>query len=194
MRIACVANINNMMFILCRYLRDEGFDAELITLADEPPHFSPSADSYSDDYLTYYTVLPYTKSTIYSPEAVADISSQLDGFDFYIGSDIAPALLALIGKKLDVFIPHGSDIYALPFEIERPLKTNKVWWLREKTTLRKFQEVGIRYTETILFPDEYDIHFPFKHKLKTGANYHNTSGPMEITFVFSYPIALLWQN
>ncbi len=178
MRIACVANINNMMFILCRYLRDEGFDAELITLADEPPHFSPSADSYNHDYLTYYTVLPFTKSTIYSPEAIAHISSTLDGFDFYIGSDIAPALLALIGKKLDVFIPHGSDIYALPFEIERPLKTNKVWWLREKTTLRKFQELGIRHTETILFPDEYNIHFPFKDKLKTEAVYHNTSGPM----------------
>ncbi len=178
MRIACVANINNMMFILCRYLRDEGFDAELITLADEPAHFSPSADSYKDDYLSYYTVLPFTKSTVYSPEAILEIGRKLGAYDFYIGSDIAPALLALIGKKLDVFVPHGSDIYALPFEIERPLKTNKVWWLREKTTLRKFQEIGIRYTTTILFPDEYDIHFPFKNKLKTEAVYHNTSGPM----------------
>ena len=115
MRIACVANINNMMFILCRYLRDEGFDAELITLADEPAHFSPSADSYKDDYLSYYTVLPFTKSTVYSPEAILEIGRKLGAYDFYIGSDIAPALLALIGKKLDVFVPHGSDIYALPF-------------------------------------------------------------------------------
>ncbi len=178
MRIACVANINNMMFILCRYLRDEGFDAELITLADEPAHFSPSADDYTEDFLSYYTVLPFTKSTIYKPEGIDALSKKLSEFDFYIGSDIAPALLTLTGKKLDVFIPHGSDIYALPFVQKRSKQADKVWWLREKTMLGKLQKIGIEHVSTILFPDEYDIHFPFKNKLKTGAIYHNTSGPM----------------
>lgn len=177
-KVACLANMNNMMFVLCRYLRDAGFDAKLFTLSDEPPHFSPASDTYSDEYLTYYSVLPFTKSTIYSDEAITKIKAELDGFDFYIGTDIAPALLALIGKKLDVFIPHGSDLYAFPFETKRPPKINKVWWLREKNTLRKFQLMGIRHTPVILFPDEYDVRFPFKDKLNTEAKYYNTSGPM----------------
>lgn len=178
MKIACLANMNNMMFVLCRYLRDEGYDVHLITLSDEPVHFTPSADTYSNDYLNYFSVLPYTKSTIYSEEAIAAVKSKLDEFDFFIGTDIAPALLALIGKKLDVFIPHGSDVYTFPFETERPSKTNEVWWLREKDTLRKFHLTGIEYTSVILFPEEYNIRFPFKNKLKTGATYYNTSGPM----------------
>ncbi len=178
MKIACLANMNNMMFVLCRYLRDSGFDTHLITLSDEPSHFTPASDTYSDEYLNYFSVLPYTKSTIYTEEAITEIKAALDGFDFYIGTDIAPALLALVGKKLDVFIPHGSDLYSFPFETTRPPKSNKVWWLREKQTLRKFQLTGIQHTSVILFPEEYNIRFPFKDKLNTGAKYYNTSGPM----------------
>lgn len=177
-KVACLANMNNMMFVLCRYLRDAGFDAHLITLIDEPAHFTPASDSYTDEYLNYCTVLPYTKSTIYSNEAIAKLKTSLDGFDFYIGTDIAPALLALVGKKLDVFIPHGSDLYSFPFETKQPPKTNNIWWLREKQTLRKFQLIGIEHTSVILFPDEYNTRFPFKDKLKTEAKYYNTSGPM----------------
>ena len=178
MRVACLANINNMMFILCRYLRDNGIDAHLITLDDEPGHFSPEADSYDKDYLNYYTVLALTKSTIYKKDSIAILHKNLDDFDFFIGTDIAPALLTLIGKNLDVFIPHGSDIYNLPFKQAREKSVNKVWWLSEKSTLSELQKIGIENTSTILFPDEYDIHFPFKDKLKTKAQYHNTSGPM----------------
>jgi len=166
------------MFILCRYLRDAGIDAQLVTLSDEPAHFSPGADSYDENYKAYYTVLPITKSTLYKPESIDLLKATLKDFDFFIGSDIAPALTTLIGRKLDVFIPHGSDIYALPFAPKRKKGTDKVWWLREKDTLSKLQKIGIESVTTILFPDEYDIHFPFKDKLTTKATYHNTSGPM----------------
>ncbi|MEO9530972.1 MAG: hypothetical protein ABJG68_05655 [Crocinitomicaceae bacterium] len=178
MKIACLANMNNMMFVLCRYLRDTGLDAHLLTLSDEPIHFSPASDTYSNEYLNFFSVLPYTKSTIYTKEAVANIKAELDGFDFYIGTDIAPALLALIGKKLDVFIPHGSEVYTFPFETVRPAKINKVWWHREKDTLRKFHLMGIKHTSVILFPEEYNIRFQFKDKLETDATYYDTSGPM----------------
>jgi hypothetical protein len=186
MRIACVANMNNMMFVLCRYLRDEGFDAELITLEDEPSHFTPASDSYSDDYLNYFSVLPYTKSTLFSNDAISTIKSKLGGYDFFIGTDIAPALLALIGKKLDVYIPHGSDIFAFPFESKRPSNVNKIWWLREKVTLRKYQRIGIQNTSAILFPDEYDNLFKFKNKLPTEAVYYNTSGPMVYSIQYEH--------
>lgn len=177
-KIACIANINNMMFILCRYLRDKGMDAQLFTLQDEPAHFSPEADSYDTDYIHYHTPLPLAKSTLFDNSSIELIKKELDPFDFYIGTDIAPAIMTLIGKKLDVFIPHGSDIYALPFDQIRPEKTDKKWWLTEKITLGKTQRMGIENTQIILFPDEYDIHFPFKNKLHTEAKYFNTSGPM----------------
>ncbi len=178
MKVACIGNINNMMFILCRYLRDKGVNASLFILEDEPVHFRPEADSYDDDYLSYTTILEVSKYSLYDKKSINILSSQLGDFDFYIGSDIAPALLTLIDRSLDVFIPHGSDIYALPFHERRKKGANKVWWLREKTTLGKLQKIGIKTIPTILFPDEYNIHFPFKHKLKTVATYYNTSGPM----------------
>ncbi|MFT5820840.1 MAG: hypothetical protein ACI8ZM_002088 [Crocinitomix sp.] len=178
MRVACLANLNNMMFILCRYLREAGIDAHLITLSDEPAHFSPASDSYDVGYLEYYKVLPITKSTLYKADSVELLKKELADFDVYVGTDIAPTIVTLIGKTLDVFIPHGSDIYDLPFEKTRKKGIDKVWWLSEKDTLSKLQKIGIENTKTILFPDEYDIHFPFKNKLKTTATYHNTSGPM----------------
>ena len=140
MRVACLANLNNMMFILCRYLRDVGIDAHLITLSDEPAHFSPGSDSYDDDYLEYYKVLPVTKSTLYKTESIQILKKELADFDFFVGTDISPTIVTLIGKTLDVFIPHGSDIYDLPFEKKRKKGTNKVWWLSEKETLSKLQK------------------------------------------------------
>ena len=116
MKIACICNMNNMMFILCRYLRDAGYDAQLFTLADEPAHFNPASDSYDDEYLTYYHPFPFTKSTIYKPESIQLLHKKLKDFDFFIGSDMAPAILAMIGLRLDVFVPHGSDIYDFPFK------------------------------------------------------------------------------
>lgn len=178
MKVACLANLNNMMFILCRYLREAGIDAHLITLSDEPAHFSPASDSYDEDYLKYHKVLPITKSTLFKANSIRLLKKELADFDFYVGTDLAPAMVTLIGKSLDVFIPHGSDIYDLPFEKIRKKGIDKVWWLSEKETLSKLQKIGIEHTKTILFPDEYDIHFPFKNKLKTVATYHNTSGPM----------------
>lgn len=178
MKIACICNMNNMMFILCRYLRDAGFDAHLFAMPDEPSHFHPEADSYEDSYKTYFYPFKFTRSTLYKKESVLELKRELGDFDFLIGSDIAPAVLTLIGRKLDVFIPHGSDIYALPFQQKRPKKTDRVWWQREIGTLSRLQALGIREIDHILFPDEYDIHFPFKNKLKTKAKYYNTSGPM----------------
>ncbi|MBL4635548.1 MAG: hypothetical protein JKY56_16935 [Kofleriaceae bacterium] len=122
--------------------------------------------------------MPITKSTLYKANSIELLKKELADFDFFIGTDLAPTITTLIGKKLDVFIPHGSDIYDLPFEKKRGKGTNKVWWLSEKETLSKLQKIGIEQCKTILFPDEYEIHFPYKNKLKTTAQYHNTSGPM----------------
>lgn len=50
MRVACVDNMNHMMFSLTRFLRDRGIRADLLLSDDTPPHFHPSADSFDDEY------------------------------------------------------------------------------------------------------------------------------------------------
>ena len=49
MRIACIGNMNNMMFTLCRYLRDNGYDANLFCFKDEAVNFLPGTDSFDAD-------------------------------------------------------------------------------------------------------------------------------------------------
>ena len=53
MKIGIIGNMNNAYFSLARYLRDEGYDCELLILANEPAHFDPLNDTFSDDYTTY---------------------------------------------------------------------------------------------------------------------------------------------
>ena len=47
MKIGIIGNMNNSYFSLARYLRDEGYDCELLIFTDEPEHFDPSCDTTS---------------------------------------------------------------------------------------------------------------------------------------------------
>ena len=178
MKIGCIGNTNNMLFTLCRYLRDEGYDAHLFLFNDEAEHFLPEADSYDDDYLQYTSFLGVGKSTLYFRENIKQAGEALKDCDFFIGTDIAPALLTLLGKTLHIFVPHGSDIYSYPFEIKPNPGVSKVWWLQTNYYVGQMQKIGIEAAELILFPDEYDLHFPFKQKLKTTGVYHSATVPM----------------
>lgn len=177
MKVACIGNMNNMMFTLCRYLRDKDIDAHLFLFDDEAAHFLPQADSYDEEYKKYTIALPVGKNNLYSYN-LKELSAIFEDCDFYIGTDIAPALLALLGKKINVFIPHGSDIYSYPFPEKPGAAINKIWWCREIYFVGLIQKIGIENADTILFPKEYDEYFPFKHKLKCTGNYYDTSGPM----------------
>ena len=178
MKVACIGNMNNMMFTLCRYLRDKNIDAHLFLFDDEVTHFVPEADSYDDSYKEYTTYLPIGKHNLYKSDVSRKVSSFLKDITFFIGTDVAPALLSILGKKINIFIPHGSDIYAYPFP-EKPEKLiNKIWWSREIYYIGAAQKIGIENAETIIFPDEYDLHFPFKDKLNCKGEFINTSGPM----------------
>ena len=174
MKIACICNMNNMMFTLSRFLIDRGYDVHLFELKDEP--FSLSSDSYDNKYESYSTKLQFNRDSFFDSDD-ADLQL-LHGFDFYIGTDIAPAILAKIGISLDLFIPHGSDIYSYPFFTTRDHSVNKVWWMKSRKYIAEIQHLGIEACNTILFPDEYDIHFPYKDKLRFSGKYLNTSIPM----------------
>jgi len=178
MKIACVGNMNNMMFTLCRYLRDRNIDSHLFTFADEAEHFLPEADSYTEDFRNFTVNLPIGKDDLFNSYKIAAVKPLFSGYGFIIGTDVAPALLALLGLKLDVFIPHGSDIYAYPFPVYNDKSTNRIWWLKSAYFIGRIQKKGIRNTQNILFPDEYENNYPYKKKLAHTGPFFNTSGPM----------------
>lgn len=178
MRVACVGNMNNMMFTLCRYLRDSDVDAHLFTFSDEAEHFLPVADTYTEDYKGFTINLPIGREHLTDNSKISLVKKAFSGYDFFIGTDFAPALLALIGLKLDVFIPHGSDIYGYPFPSYRDTSTSKVWWLKSVYYLGKMQKIGIENAVRIFFPDEYEKNNPYKQRLRCEGTFFNTSGPM----------------
>lgn len=116
MKVACICNMNNNFFALVRHLRDRGIDAELLLTNTEHPHFLPQADTYDLGFQAYTRHLPWgdlpSWRTI-NPNAIAE---QLAPYDFLIGTHAVPAFVGLAGRRLDVFNPHGSDLYQHPFE------------------------------------------------------------------------------
>lgn len=181
MKIACIGNMNNMMFTMCRYLRDAGFDAHLFLWKTE--FFLPGDDCYDESYKDYTTILPIDKTNVHLFELKTELDKILDDFTFTIGTDIAPALMTLMHRKLDMFLPHGTDIYAFPFPQKRDKENmDRVWWLRQVNLLSKLQKIGIENCRFTLFPDEYDIHFPYKDKL----NFKGELIDMRIPMVY-YP-------
>jgi hypothetical protein len=177
MKVACIGNMNNMMFTLCRYLRDNNINSHLFLFEDEAAHFLPESDSYDDDYKKYSSTLPVDRKN-FTNLNIKKLQSILKDYVFFIGTDIAPALLTLLGKRINVFIPHGSDLYALPFTLTSKKKYDKIWWAREVYYIGLIQRIGVENAYTILFPEEYDEQFPYKHKLNCKGVFHNTSGPM----------------
>lgn len=196
MKIACIGNMNNMMFTLCRYLRDYNMDAHLFLFNDEAGHFLPGADTYDEKYKAYTATLPVGRANLFQvKQNRKKLKEIFSGFDFFIGTDLAPALMALIGKQLDVFVPHGTDIYHFPF-ITKPDKTvNKIYWARSIYLVGLLQKIGAQQAPVILFPDEYDIHFPFKKKLNCKGKFHNTSAPMVYATQYHDPaVKALFKN
>jgi glycosyltransferase involved in cell wall biosynthesis len=114
MRVACIGNTNHMSFSLTRYLRDSGIDCELLLL-QEDRHFMPDADTFSLDYTSYTQQLDWNVKDFYSGSIVSKVNKDLVGYDIIIGSGYVPCYLWKAKRKLDVFIPHGGDLFELPF-------------------------------------------------------------------------------
>jgi len=131
MKIALICNMNNNFFSLVRYFRDMGLDAELLIMKSEFEHFSPKADTFSKDYLSYTRFLSWGKHNFCDVPKI-QINNDLMKYDYVFGCGSAPAYLKKISRILDVFAPYGSDLYEMPFwrfsNIEnyyRPIQTAK---------------------------------------------------------------------
>src|SRR5690349_18189507 len=119
MRIGCVGNTNNMLFSLCRHLRDRALDAWLVLLNNELMQFHPSWDTFDLSYQGFTRTVAWGDLPAYALTSAARIRADLADFDFIIGTNTAPAYVAKAKLRCDIFFPHGSDIYRLPFETEK---------------------------------------------------------------------------
>lgn len=112
MKIACIDNMNNMMFSLVRYLRDLGQDADLFIRSDGYSHFSPESDSYTIKTAEFIR-REEKKFYLYTKRELLNIYGK---YDVIIGSGYAPFQLQVIGRSLDAFVPHGSDFFSYPLK------------------------------------------------------------------------------
>ncbi len=159
MKIALFGNMNNMLYQVARYLRDDGHICKLF-LFEEFTHFLPSTDTYRDEKNIDIVQLDWKKDNI-KQFSKKEIVRVIEGYDFYIGTDIAPAYFFKAGFKLDIFCPHGSDLYEFPF----PPFINKIPQLWELTNyfFGKLQYNGIKETICIsLDPSEDVFEIPLK--------------------------------
>jgi hypothetical protein len=113
MKIACLGNMNNMLFQIGRYLIDEKHEVKFF-LFDEPDHFLPEADTFEN--INNYEIhrLGWNADT-FLKETKKEIHLLFNHFNVLIGTDWAPAYLFKAGLRLDVYFPHGSDLYEYPF-------------------------------------------------------------------------------
>lgn len=113
MRVACIGNMNNNFFTLVRYLRDRSIEADLLLFSNELPHFHPANDTFDCTYEKYTKYLSWGHNFwTFSEETVKE---DLRPFDILVGTGVSPAFVNKIGRNLDVYVPHGSDLYMLPF-------------------------------------------------------------------------------
>lgn len=165
MNIALFGNMNNMLFQLARYLRDEKHQCTLF-LFEEFEWFLPSADSHVKELDIEIKQLDWKRNNIDSISKT-EIKKIIKGFDFYIGTDISPAYFFKAGYKLDIFYPHGSDLYEFPF----PPFINKIPQLWELTNyfFGKYQFNGIKEASCIALDPSEDV-FEIPLKLIKGNN------------------------
>ncbi len=149
-KVLCLGNMNNNFFSLARYLKDAGYEVGLRTMLNEPAHFGPSADSYTNDYESYTQRIRWSNMpSDYTGITRKQIKEDIGGYDYFIGCGASPAFFHKAGIKLDIFIPYGSDLDVIPFlrryDYQKRRKLFKRWRLAVN------QRKGIENASYVLF-------------------------------------------
>lgn len=172
MKIACLGNMNNIMFQIGRYLEDDKHDVTFF-LFEEFEHFLPQADSYEQISKHKIIHLGWNHKS-YFDLTRKEIKEAIGGFDFYIGTDLSPAILYKIGLRLDIYFPHGSDLYDYAFPVYR--NSPPQLWEALPFIAGKAQFEGIKEAHYIsMDPAEDVLELPLK-KIR-GNNTNRISSP-----------------
>jgi len=110
LKIAFIGNMNNNHFAIARYLRDEGYDCELLLFNDNFEHFHPKCDTYDLDYQGWVKQLSWGSERQLLNADRNSISVDLEPYDVLVGCGLAPAFLYKANRALDVMIPYGYDV------------------------------------------------------------------------------------
>ena len=146
MKIGIIGNMNNSYFSLARYLRDEGYNCELLIFKNEPEHFDPSFDTFTNNYKSYCKKLTWGDPANFLSQDLSIVKKDLEPYNFLIGNGPAPGYAARVGRKLDIFIPYGYDLYSLPFyRLVHPFRMLSYFQMAH------YQKKGIKESRFILF-------------------------------------------
>lgn len=154
MRIACLGNMNNLIAPTAQYLALMGHEVDLFLLY-EFDHFKPEADYHNPKDIKFNIkrlemdfggVMNIPQSTL---------EKELTGYDFYIGTDYAPAILARLELRLDIFAWAGTDLFDWPFYNS----ANRIPHLWELPLIQTacLQYHGVRNCRTIAMSDNNDF-------------------------------------
>jgi glycosyltransferase involved in cell wall biosynthesis len=123
-KVAIIGNMNNNGLSLLRYFLHLGYDSHLFMFKGDGKenlrHFSPQTDTWHYSSLEgnihetsiqdgVYSLIPDLKRGTRRPNK-RYLKDLFVGYDFYIGSGIAPAVLSRIGIRLDIFYPYSLGI------------------------------------------------------------------------------------
>lgn len=147
MKVAVLGNMNNMGFAVVRYLRDRSVDAHLFMYDEEEKHFHPSCDAFDLGYQAFTHQLTWGDPSYFSSVPRQRVAADLADFDLLFGCGSLPAFAHKIGRRVDAFIPYGSDIAELPFfGCVRPRRGS----LRSFVDFPLAQRAGIRDSRAVV--------------------------------------------
>lgn len=149
MKVAVIDNTCNNGYVMMRYLNDEGIDTDLLVFDDSKGHGDPANDTYGFEYFDKIINTQWKgKGLLWLSRK--EIETHLNKYDLIIGSDYTPALFYKLKRQLDIFFPHGTDLFNYPFN---PLSfTGNIKKSIGEWILGKWQYRGIQsYTRHFVF-------------------------------------------
>lgn len=114
LKVAFIGNMNNNFFAMSRYMRDEGYNCELLLFVNELAHFHPECDTYDSRHKTWVKRLNWGKGHQVNEVERRFLQRDLQQYDIFVGCGWSPAFLHKAGYALDVMVPYGGDIRSLP--------------------------------------------------------------------------------
>lgn len=166
LKIALINNINNNFFAFARYLRDKGIDAHVFQVDALDEHFNPTCDTFDSEEITNHFTsianltfrdfykLPFSPITRWR---LKKFKNKLNNFDIVIACG-GLAILEWAGIKIDIFMPHGGDLYQSPFMFDYCIKKHFPYSVLMKRYI-KYQRRAISKTRVISALASMDMHF-----------------------------------
>lgn len=154
MKVALVDNMNNNFFALARYLRELDLDVDLFLVdRDGQAHFHPENDTFLDlRNEKWIKPFPFDYSVRDMLKSKTSLKRIFRPYDKIIACGNSMAYFEKVSIQVDLYIPYGSDLYALPFFNQKielfSLKSIVAWFVQRKNS--KLQCKSIKRAKSII--------------------------------------------